>query len=753
MTSVSPYSTSNITLFTPDQISALTLWLDAADSSTIQLSDANVTQWNDKSRNGYNCISNSNYVGTSLPTYSNLTSQKYVNFADNQALVTSNWNYSSAWSCFVALNSVVLGERWLISPFNGVSLVMMGMNQGINKIFNPNVGGLTGSPADITGRHIEYTSAENTNAISNLLWYRDGTLQASNFKSLSVPSGTTKMGIGANATFANSMAGTYQLYEVLIYNKYLSATERVQVESYLAYKWNLQTNLPTTHPYSRTPYNTYYGLTIPYVNLTNNLSRFPSEIPGLNLWLDASDSSTVITNGNAVTRWNDKSGSNNSATQVTSLNQPTYSNTFINFNGTNSFLNVNLDFLTGATHNSFIVLRNFNFTNIYGALTSALSNRSLHVGFASGSQYRINYWANDFQPPITSNYRANQINLLNFQWVNNTSKSAFANAVLEGTSNQPGIIGTMAGGGSIGGVVTQGTQPQTFLSAYIYEIMIYTGILTVAQRQQIEAYLVYKWNLQSFLPSNHPAYIQPLPVPVPRNIQNYNMSPLQYAGCVLWLDALDSSTVGLSGVNITSLRDKSSNAYLFSNSTGFTYNVNKFNGTYPSFFSSSATSGRHLGSNVSINFTQPLSVFVVCSKLTDANGAYLFDGVVEANRIAYYSARGRAFAGSEIGSGTNIISSPCVITVNYNTTNSITLLNGTQYSSGSVGTRSLATGLTLGSRYTVTESWDGHICEMIFYNSILTERQRQQIEGYLAWKWNTQRSLPTNHRFYNFPPG
>jgi len=695
-------------------------------------------------------------VGTSLPTYSNLANPVYVNFAPNQALVTSsNWNYSSAWSCFVAINSVSLGARWLISPHNSVPTpVLMGMNQGTNKIFQ---NAFNSVPADITGNHIEYTSAENTSAVSNLLWYRDGTLQASNVKNLGGINSSTplKMGIGANGTVNNSMAGTYQLYEVLIYNKYLSGTERQQVESYLAYKWNLQTNLPTTHPYSRTPYNVYYGLTIPYVNLTNNLSRFPSEIPGLNLWLDAADSSTLTLSGNSVTQWNDKSGSNNSATQVTSLNRPTYSNTFVNFNGTNSFLNVNLDFLAGATHNSFIVLRNFNFTNanIYGALTSALSNRSLHVGFASSSQYKINFWGNDFEPSITSNYRANQINLLNFQWVNNTSKSAFANASLEGTSNQPGFIGTMAGGGSIGGVVTQGTQPLNFLSANIYEMMIYTGILSVAQRQQIEAYLMYKWNLQSFLPANHPAYIQPLPVIIPRNIQNYNMSPLQYAGCVLWLDALDSSRVGLSGVNITSLRDKSSNAYLFSNATGYTYNVNKFNGTYPSFFSSSATTGRNLGSNTSINFTQPLTVFVVCSKLTDVNGAYLFDGVVDANRIAYYSSAGGLFAGSEIRSATTIISAPCVISAIYNTTNSTGLLNGTQYTSGSVGTRTLATGLTLGSRFTNNESWDGHICEMIFYNSVLLQEQRQQIEGYLAWKWGTQRSLATNHRFYNFPPG
>ena len=131
-------SLKNTSFFNPTLISGCSLWLDGADSSTISLSGSTVTQWNDKSRNGYNCISNSNYVGTSLPTYSNLTSQKYVNFAANQALVTSNnWNYSSAWSCFVAINSVTLGARWLISPHNSSPTpVFMGMNQGINNIFD-----------------------------------------------------------------------------------------------------------------------------------------------------------------------------------------------------------------------------------------------------------------------------------------------------------------------------------------------------------------------------------------------------------------------------------------------------------------------------------------------------------------------------------------------------------------------------------------------------------------------------------------
>jgi len=63
------------------------------------------------------------------------------------------------------------------------------------------------------------------------------------------------MGIGGNATFRDSMDGTYQLYEVLIYNSYLSTNQRQQIEGYLAWKWGLQANLPANHPYFFAPPN------------------------------------------------------------------------------------------------------------------------------------------------------------------------------------------------------------------------------------------------------------------------------------------------------------------------------------------------------------------------------------------------------------------------------------------------------------------------------------------------------------------
>jgi hypothetical protein len=43
----------------------------------------------------------------------------------------------------------------------------------------------------------------------------------------------------------------------------------------------------------------------------------------------------------------------------------------------------------------------------------------------------------------------------------------------------------------------------------------------------------------------------------------------------------------------------------------------------------------------------------------------------------------------------------------------------------------------------------GQIAEILYYNSALSNTDRQTIEGYLAWKWGRQTSLPTIHPYYN----
>ena len=43
--------------------------------------------------------------------------------------------------------------------------------------------------------------------------------------------------------------------------------------------------------------------------------------------------------------------------------------------------------------------------------------------------------------------------------------------------------------------------------------------------------------------------------------------------------------------------------------------------------------------------------------------------------------------------------------------------------------------------------FDGTIAEFIVYDGLLGSEERQRVEGYLAWKWGTQESLPVSHPY------
>jgi len=49
-------------------------------------------------------------------------------------------------------------------------------------------------------------------------------------------------------------------------------------------------------------------------------------------------------------------------------------------------------------------------------------------------------------------------------------------------------------------------------------------------------------------------------------------------------------------------------------------------------------------------------------------------------------------------------------------------------------------------------TWTGRISEVLLYNVQLTLAQQQQVEGYLAWKWNLVSNLPAGHPYKFAPP-
>jgi len=58
----------------------------------------------------------------------------------------------------------------------------------------------------------------------------------------------------------------------------------------------------------------------------------------------------------------------------------------------------------------------------------------------------------------------------------------------------------------------------------------------------------------------------------------------------------------------------------------------------------------------------------------------------------------------------------------------------------------------LGSRGGSSAFWNGQVWEMIIFSSYLSQSDTELVEGYLAWKWGVNTSLPIGHPYYSAAP-
>ncbi len=254
------------------------------------------------------------------------------------------------------------------------------------------------------------------------------------------------------------------------------------------------------------------------------------------LWLDAADSSTLfdatvggnlVADGGAVARWEDKSGNGRHATQSTLASRPLRAvgaqNTrdVLRFDGTNDTMTCPV-LPTSATDFSVVIVGR------HAAKTwTGNSNTELQAYIEMPHlttrgwvfQTRPDQGTNRFQfsanPTsgsigIIRDVLPNQYNVLVGTRIQNGADSFSVNGVNQTNSNttawvfqnSPLNIGSW--------------NSNRFLQGDILEIMIFSYVLSTAQRQSIERYLANKWGLG----------FNPL-----------SLSP------ALWLDASDSSTL------------------------------------------------------------------------------------------------------------------------------------------------------------------------------------------------------------------
>ena len=488
----------------------------------------------------------------------------------------------------------------------------------------------------------------------------------------------------------------------------------------------------------------------------------PTDIGGCQQWLDGADATTLTLSGSIVTQWRDKSGSGNNATPV--YTGPTLVQNVKNSLPGLSFSGGNImkcgAFLTSTSFSAFIVVNNNSGTKVsmgvwkvqYGSYiitdteikvgtenSSAYSNTSITIpNFTTTHMYAVTL-SSSSAPGSSFTYNGSYDGL---------------NTVITGTSSL-GNAATCAQEVSIGGLM-ENNSPQYMMTGYIHEVIFFSNALTSTQRQQVESYLAQKWGLRQQLPQGHPGtrgIVYPsdpvnllvrLPYPsafVPTSISN----------CSMWLDGTDPAGTGTppsNGATVSTWVDKS----------GSGINLTAVGTpTYVTASSSVYLNGSSYLQNTNFNFTN-YTIFFVSNQASDSGPLYtnntlttisgqsgFFPRYSNGNYYLVQSDSGWLSAGSPFSYGITYLYS-----IQYDSLNNINLWSNGSISPTITGTAGSITRnkFLLGKRNMgFTENMTGNIFEVLQYNSDLGQTARQQVEGYLAWKWGLQANLPANHPY------
>ena len=690
--------------FDPRSILGCQLWLDGRDTSSMTFSGSTITQWNDKSGNGYNATIAPNRVGA---TYS--TAYNAVNFASSTTGYITN--YSAA-------------------PTNETMFVV-GNNPSPSGANNIIIGGVSGARSLGLG----YSNPNGTGTIGNLntqvAWlasvggYTSGTtaLVRSQFtpssNSVAFNGGSPATGgapgftagrvtyLGVDATDGYYHYNGYMM-EALFYNRILTTTEIQQVEGYLAHKWGL-TTLPSTHPFKPFP---------PHLRVFQ-----PNDVTGCSLWLDAADSST-ITGTTSVTAWRDKSGNGNNAVFTGTNPSYTPANKYVETSNLNQEFSVPGTIFNTVGGSLFIVYADKQQNTQNGMLYAISSGYTPHLFDqclfrADGYSYAlggVDLPGNTFKTALNTKNTL----LYSINYVHNTVNYTVTvnGTVFPFTSS--GVVvpsGSLVFSGGWGGAA----------NIKFNEIIFFNSVLTTSQRQQIEWYLANKWGIFSTSPVS---------------------TPLTISGSGIWLDGADTSSMTFSSGAITQWRDKSGSSNHFGLTRGTATSILD-NGRNVVNFGEATV----MTSTNSISFTTSSAFFIV-SKMTSTNGAQDLLGFPSFGNgfaLRFFSSILYSGNSDDLSLGNYYVNG------NFNPSYpSTTYYNTYSLISTLVPSRGGTTVISLSDNWLLEghaqRFFIGNIAEFIFYPGGVTNIQRQKIEGYLANKWGLTLPAPTVHPYDKYPP-
>jgi len=749
-----PYSA--VVPFLPTQIAGCQLWLDAADSSTIT-GTSPVTAWADKSGNGNNATP----ISGATPTLSNINGVPAIvpgggGFTGSITSGTPTLSYfgvavfdSETYGSMASLAGPGYAD---VGTISGCALFNRSGNE--NLLYCTRADSNT-SPNLALASNAVFLASVVFNSTNTTVAYLNGGTSTSTMAGRSQSFGYTQFCIGSRlfGTTPSAPYWTGRYGEIIIYNAALSTSQRNQVEQYLGQKWKIAVaNAPSPGSYL----------------IPTNRPFYPTDISGCQLWLDGGDRSSMTFSGgtNTITQWNDKSGNGNNGIATGS---PALTQTGIN----------GRQAVTAAVGTCFLgpISMTGQSLTCFGVATTDVTLPNVRspradqrlVSLANGTNpdYQSNGMIPLFNQDSTSTIAAWSYNYGPGTLASNpivTGTPFMAVSRLDGTTASlwfNGSAGTLASSSFSSsvtatkyGIGNQANPTIEYWSGFIGEVILFNTALSTSQRQQVEQYLAQKWGLVANLPTGHPGKLMPA--------FSTGFTPKSLTGMRWWVDGMDTSTMTFSsGSNITEWRDKSGNAY---HATGVN-SPQKLSSGGVSF--NSASSQRF---SMSVPYSNTNTMFMVASPVPSTTDSMYYIGQNNPNYCGamFVGGYNSSYVASFYPANPSVGGSPSqipVLSAGLPTTpflvssvktaavSAVGYYNGSgAYSQGDTATAGPTFWDNVGAASQGYNHLTANIYELIFFSVALTNSQRQQVEGYLAWKWGLQSSLPSTHAYAKFSP-
>jgi hypothetical protein len=213
-----------------------------------------------------------------------------------------------------------------------------------------------------------------------------------------------------------------------------------------------------------------------------------------------------------------------------------------------------------------------------------------------------------------------------------------------------------------------------------------------------------------------------------------------------WVDALETSSITLNGATVSQWNDLSGNNRHLTQSTG---------SLQPLYITSGAGSVGvgmdgidDVMSSPTFTINQPFTRFLVVTRREATTSGTIINSVSgtpnspSTTRVAMFGGTNNLISGQDTVNGQR-----SQFGTIYNGASSELWNNGTSTTGVNIGTNGM-NGVRIGG---------GNPAPYVFHavlilNRIPTTDERERMEGYLAWRYGIQSSLPANHPFIGSPP-